>query len=175
MEDSIAASIEALHISNTDETIAKRAHYSPPWADVSIIGLAGSSGSGKSTLSQAIVRKLNLPWVVILSIVSLKWWQCLCKGEHLIQGPQDSFYKSLDAESSRKAFRNEYDFDSPEVSRDPRRANRSSELIVAPGYGFRRISRTSPGSQGWVSRCAMKKVPIRLCSSCRLSRPHTQQ
>lgn len=51
-------------------TIAKRAHYAPPWADVSIIGIAGSSGSGKSTLSQAIVSKLNLPWVVILSMVS---------------------------------------------------------------------------------------------------------
>lgn len=54
----------------TDGTIAKRGHYAPPWADVSIIGIAGSSGSGKSTLSQAIVNKLNLPWVVILSIVS---------------------------------------------------------------------------------------------------------
>jgi uridine kinase len=51
--------------------IATRAHYAPPWADVSIIGIAGSSGSGKSTLSQAIVSKLNLPWVVILSIVSI--------------------------------------------------------------------------------------------------------
>lgn len=55
-----------------DGTIAKRAHYAPPWADVSIIGVAGSSGSGKSTLSHAIVNKLNLPWVVILSIVSPK-------------------------------------------------------------------------------------------------------
>jgi uridine kinase len=54
----------------TDGTIAKRAHYAPPWADVSIIGIAGSSGSGKSTLSHAIVSQLNLPWVVILSIVS---------------------------------------------------------------------------------------------------------
>ncbi|KAK3307635.1 uridine kinase family-domain-containing protein [Chaetomium strumarium] len=79
----------------TDSTIATRAHYAPPWADVSIIGIAGSSGSGKSTLSQAIVNKLNLPWVVILSI--------------------DSFYKSLDAESSKKAFRNEYDFDAPDA------------------------------------------------------------
>lgn len=56
--------------SEPDSIIAKRAHYAPPWADVSIIGIAGSSGSGKSTLSQAIVNKLNLPWVVILSIVS---------------------------------------------------------------------------------------------------------
>jgi len=54
----------------TDGTIAARAHYAPPWADVSIIGIAGSSGSGKSTLSHAIVNKLNLPWVVILSMVS---------------------------------------------------------------------------------------------------------
>lgn len=53
--------------------IAKRAHYSPPWADVSLIGIAGSSGSGKSTLSRAIVNKLNLPWVVILSMVCYGW------------------------------------------------------------------------------------------------------
>lgn len=97
--DSLTDGIKGLDVrvvENPDSTIAKRAHYAPPWADVSIIGIAGSSGSGKSTLSQAIVKKLNLPWVVILSI--------------------DSFYKSLDAESSRKAFMNEYDFDSPEVS-----------------------------------------------------------
>ncbi|KAL2263982.1 hypothetical protein VTK26DRAFT_3766 [Humicola hyalothermophila] len=79
----------------TDGTIAKRAHYAPPWADVSIIGIAGSSGSGKSTLSHAIVNQLNLPWVVILSI--------------------DSFYKNLDPESSKAAFRNEYDFDAPDA------------------------------------------------------------
>jgi uridine kinase len=58
--------------SEADHAITKRAHYSPPWADVSIIGVAGSSGSGKSTLSRAIVKRLNLPWVVILSIVSAK-------------------------------------------------------------------------------------------------------
>jgi uridine kinase len=28
---------------------------------------------------------------------------------------QDSFYKTLDEESSRKAFANEYDFDSPDA------------------------------------------------------------
>jgi uridine kinase len=52
-----------------EDTIAKKAYYSPPWADVSIIGIAGSSGSGKSSIASAIVKKLNLPWVVILSIV----------------------------------------------------------------------------------------------------------
>ncbi|KAI9879081.1 MAG: Uridine kinase [Pleopsidium flavum] len=70
-----------------------KAHYSPPWADTSIIGIAGSSGSGKTSLAVEIVTSLNLPWVVILSM--------------------DSFYKSLTTEQSEKAFRNEYDFDSP--------------------------------------------------------------
>lgn len=69
-----------------DGTIAKRAHYAPPWADVSIIGIAGSSGSGKSTLSHAIVNKLNLPWVVILSIVSLWTNQPRDQG-HRLTGP----------------------------------------------------------------------------------------
>ena len=53
----------------TKDEAASRAHYLPPWADVTIIGIAGSSGSGKSTLSHAIVSQLNLPWVVILSMV----------------------------------------------------------------------------------------------------------
>lgn len=75
MPDTVRATMDAIHgvgngsMDNLDSTIASRAHYSPPWADVSIIGIAGSSGSGKSTLSQAIVRKLNLPWVVIMSMV----------------------------------------------------------------------------------------------------------
>jgi len=32
-----------------DDVVSKRAHYSPPWADVCIIGIAGSSGSGKNS------------------------------------------------------------------------------------------------------------------------------
>ena len=70
-------------------------HYSPPWADTSIIGIAGSSGSGKTSLSFAIIRELDLPWVVILSM--------------------DSFYKPLTPEQSELAFRNEYDFDAPKA------------------------------------------------------------
>ena len=71
----------------------EKAHYSPPWADTSIIGIAGSSGSGKSTLAHKIVDSLNLPWVAILSM--------------------DSFYKVLNPEQHSLAHRNEYDFDSP--------------------------------------------------------------
>lgn len=100
-------------------TVQKRAFYSPPWADLSIIGVAGSSGSGKSTLSQAIVRQLNLPWVVILSMVrtatDMTPQQFSFKSEQLMLGHQDSFYKTLTPEQSKMAFANEFDFDSPEV------------------------------------------------------------
>ncbi|KAK4865896.1 hypothetical protein LT330_008989 [Penicillium expansum] len=68
--------------------------YSPPWQDLSIIGIAGSSGSGKSSVAIEIVKSLNLPWVVILVM--------------------DSFYKNLTPEQHHKAHANEYDFDCPE-------------------------------------------------------------
>lgn len=45
--------------------------YAPPWADLSIIGIAGSSGSGKTSVAMEIVKSLNLPWVVILVMVLL--------------------------------------------------------------------------------------------------------
>ncbi|KAK0259679.1 Uridine kinase [Friedmanniomyces endolithicus] len=72
-----------------------RAHYSPPWANTSFIGVAGSSGSGKTSLAYAIIEELNLPWVVILSM--------------------DSYYKRLSPEQLAAAFRNEYDLDAPEA------------------------------------------------------------
>lgn len=43
--------------------------YSPPWEDLSIIGIAGSSGSGKTSVAMEIIKSLNLPWVVILVMV----------------------------------------------------------------------------------------------------------
>lgn len=46
-------------------------HYHPPWANTSIIGVAGSSGSGKTSLAVEIVKSLSLPWVVILSMVRM--------------------------------------------------------------------------------------------------------
>lgn len=47
----------------------EKRYYSPPWADLSIIGIAGSSGSGKTSVAMEIVKSLNLPWVVILVMV----------------------------------------------------------------------------------------------------------
>lgn len=49
-----------------------KVHYSPPWTNTSIIAIAGSSGSGKTSLSMAIVKSLDLPWVMVLSMVNLK-------------------------------------------------------------------------------------------------------
>ncbi|KKY15615.1 putative uridine kinase [Phaeomoniella chlamydospora] len=76
------------------KTTTQKAHYSPPWADMSIIGIAGSSGSGKTSLAIEILKSLSLPWVIILSI--------------------DSFYKPLTPEQHALAHQDTYDFDSPE-------------------------------------------------------------
>lgn len=56
-------SISPVYSAPTEKT------YSPPWANLSIIGIAGSSGSGKTSVAMEIVKSLNLPWVVILVMV----------------------------------------------------------------------------------------------------------
>ena len=62
-------SVNFLH-DMTDRSAMERARYSPPWANTSIIGIAGGSGSGKTSLAIEIVSSLNVPWVVILSMVN---------------------------------------------------------------------------------------------------------
>ncbi|OAA68331.1 uridine kinase [Niveomyces insectorum RCEF 264] len=112
--------------------IVTKAHYEPPWADVSIIGISGSSGSGKSSIARTIVNQLNLPWVVILSM--------------------DSFYKSLDPASSEKAFLNEYDFDSPEAidfdallhTLQDLKAGKRAEVPVYSFTEHKRLEATTP-------------------------------
>ncbi|KAF2645374.1 uridine-cytidine kinase-like protein-like 1 [Massarina eburnea CBS 473.64] len=103
-----------------------RIHYSPPWGNASIIGVAGSSGSGKTSLALAIVASLNLPWVVIMSM--------------------DSFYKPLTPEQSRAAFRNEFDFDSPaaidfDVLVDRLRDIKNGKVAEIPVYSFEKHAR----------------------------------
>ncbi|CAG8946839.1 unnamed protein product [Penicillium salamii] len=75
-------------------SMSTEVRYSPPWQDLSIIGIAGSSGSGKTSVAMEIVRSLNLPWVVILVM--------------------DSFYKTLSPEEHHRAHANDYDFDCPD-------------------------------------------------------------
>ncbi|EME78285.1 uncharacterized protein MYCFIDRAFT_212350 [Pseudocercospora fijiensis CIRAD86] len=112
--------------SQPEEEHTPRAHYSPPWANTSIIGVAGSSGSGKTSLSMAIIRELSLPWVVIMSM--------------------DSFYKVLTPEQSAAAFRNEYDFDAPEaidfdVLVEKLRDIKSGKKAELPVYSFEKHAR----------------------------------
>jgi pantothenate kinase-related protein Tda10 len=53
----------------TPYTTTHKAHYTPPWADMNLVGIAGSSGSGKTSLAIEIIKALDLPWVVLLSMV----------------------------------------------------------------------------------------------------------
>ncbi|KAI8339743.1 endoplasmic reticulum vesicle transporter-domain-containing protein [Chlamydoabsidia padenii] len=58
-----------------------------------VIGIAGGSGSGKTSVAERILKNLNVPWVVIISM--------------------DSFYDVLSPEQSIKAHQNNFDFDHP--------------------------------------------------------------
>ncbi|KAJ4336873.1 Uridine kinase [Didymella glomerata] len=107
-------------------TQGRRTHYQPPWGNANIIGVAGSSGSGKTSLAMAIVASMNLPWVVILSM--------------------DSFYKPLTPEQSAMAFRNEYDFDSPEaidfdILVERLKDIKAGKVAEVPVYSFAKHSR----------------------------------
>ncbi|OCK75925.1 uridine-cytidine kinase-like protein-like 1 [Lepidopterella palustris CBS 459.81] len=107
-------------------TALTRSHYSPPWGNASIIGVAGSSGSGKTSLALAIVASLNLPWVVIMSM--------------------DSFYKPLTSAQSAAAFRNEFDFDSPhaidfDVLVEKLRDLKQGKVAEIPVYSFEKHAR----------------------------------
>lgn len=72
---------------------SKRFQYLPPWTTPYVIGVGGPSGSGKTSVAAKIVSSLNVPWTVLISL--------------------DNFYKPLDAEQRKRAFRNDYDFDHP--------------------------------------------------------------
>ncbi|ODV59471.1 uridine kinase URK1 [Ascoidea rubescens DSM 1968] len=69
--------------------------YLPPWNEPYIIGIAGFSGSGKTSIAQKIIKELNTPWTILISL--------------------DNFYKPLSKEQSEEAFKNEYDFDKPDA------------------------------------------------------------
>jgi hypothetical protein len=168
---------------NTAQDLSLDLHYSPPWANTSIIGIAGSSGSGKTSLAYAIIKELSLPWVVILS--------------------SDSYYKPLTPEESKAAFRNEYDFDAPsaidfDLLVDHLRDIKSGYATKSPWFteqlantrkGKRLTSlftrsRSMPGSKGRVPRYtahtysssrASSLFMIRACWTCLTSRSMRMQ
>uniref|UniRef100_A0A0N4Z390 Uridine kinase n=1 Tax=Parastrongyloides trichosuri TaxID=131310 RepID=A0A0N4Z390_PARTI len=75
----------------------------PPWYDKTgkmlkhpyLIGICGGSASGKTTVAKAIIQRLEMPWVTVLSM--------------------DSFYKVLNEEQHNMASKNEYNFDHPDA------------------------------------------------------------
>lgn len=101
--------------------------YIPPWTEPYIIGVAGNSGSGKTSISQKVIQELNQPWTVLLSF--------------------DNFYKPLTPEESVKAFKNEFDFDTPtsldldllvETVKNLKKGNKTE----IPVYSFAKHART---------------------------------
>ena len=75
-------------------------HGRPPWysadgefKDAFLIGICGGSASGKTTVAKKIIEKLNMNWVVLLSM--------------------DCFYKDLNQEELDLAAQNEWNFDAP--------------------------------------------------------------
>lgn len=68
--------------------------YIPPWSEPYIIGVAGCSGSGKTSVASKIIKEINQPWTVLLSL--------------------DNFYRPLTKEQRQLAFDNNYDFDTPD-------------------------------------------------------------
>lgn len=77
----------------SENKLAQHSRYIPPWKSPYIIGVAGFSGSGKTTVAHQIIKEINEPWTVLLSL--------------------DNFYKPLTPEQSKKAFNNEFDLDKP--------------------------------------------------------------
>ncbi|KAM0751561.1 armadillo beta-catenin plakoglobin [Meredithblackwellia eburnea MCA 4105] len=86
-----------------------------------LIGIAGGSASGKTRVAQAILKELGVPWVLVIA--------------------QDMFYKSLTREQSKKAFQNDYDFDSPDafdydILRKCIEDMKASRSVQIPNYSF---------------------------------------
>lgn len=89
--------------------------------NVFIIGIAGGTASGKTSVSERIIRNLNVPWVVLISM--------------------DSFYKVLTPEQSARAFNNDYNFDHPDAFEFPLlyeslRKLKMGQPVEIPNYDF---------------------------------------
>ncbi|KAI8584185.1 hypothetical protein K450DRAFT_218553 [Umbelopsis ramanniana AG] len=91
-----------------------------------LIGIAGGSASGKTSVAERILKNLNVPWVVIISM--------------------DSFYNILSPEDSKLAHSNNFDFDVPaafdfETLFDCLTKLKQGKSVEIPIYNFNTHSR----------------------------------
>ncbi|KAL0089066.1 uridine kinase [Phycomyces blakesleeanus] len=91
-----------------------------------IIGVGGGSASGKTSVSDRILKSLNVPWVVILSM--------------------DSFYRVLEPEQIAQAHLNNFDYDHPsafdfEALYDCISKLKAGKSVNVPVYNFSKHAR----------------------------------
>lgn len=98
----------------------------------------------QTSVAQRIIKALGVPWVLVVSQVRslARSWSKAAEGRRA----QDSFYNSLNAEQSQKAFANEHDFDCPdafdyELLRDRLIDLRDSRAVQIPVYSFKEHQR----------------------------------
>ncbi|GMS96189.1 hypothetical protein PENTCL1PPCAC_18364 [Pristionchus entomophagus] len=108
----------------------------PPWYDRGgqtmkkpfVIGICGGSASGKTTVAEAIIERLEVPWVTILSM--------------------DSFYKVLNTEQKKSAHDSNFNFDHPDafdfdLLKDVLARLKEGKSVEVPVYDFSTHSRSS--------------------------------
>ncbi|GAB6028936.1 Uridine-cytidine kinase-like 1 [Chamberlinius hualienensis] len=100
----------------------------PPWynsqgqlKEAFVIGICGGSASGKTTVATAVIRRLNIPWVTLLSM--------------------DYFYKGLTPKQLELSAKNEYNFDHPdavdfELLIETLRKLKAGKRVEVPTYNF---------------------------------------
>ncbi|KAI7865016.1 uridine kinase [Spinellus fusiger] len=91
-----------------------------------VIGVAGGSASGKTSVADRILKSLNVPWVVIISM--------------------DSFYRPLTPEQCALAHQSNYDLDHPsafdfEALYDCLSKLKAGKSINVPVYNFSKHAR----------------------------------
>ncbi|CAN6644301.1 uridine kinase [Trichomonascus vanleenenianus] len=101
--------------------------YIPPWREPYIIGIAGCSGSGKTSIASSIIKKLNVPWTILMSM--------------------DNFYNPLTPEQKKLAFESKWDFDSPEsfdldLLVKTLKDLKQGKKVQIPTYSFKEHDRT---------------------------------
>ncbi|KAI9490878.1 uracil phosphoribosyltransferase-domain-containing protein [Zychaea mexicana] len=92
-----------------------------------VIGVAGGSASGKTSVAERILKNLNVPWVVIVSM--------------------DSFYNVLKPEQSKLAHENNWNFDHPssidyDLLFDALCKLKHGKSVQIPNYDFSLHART---------------------------------